>query len=77
MGWALAGLIAEWGIDEVQRWIDEQTGHRHTSHGHPDYTEPNRPDSSRSSLRGDCVDRVEEAEFKELEDAARCGCEEY
>jgi hypothetical protein len=79
LGWALATLAAEWGIDEIQRWMDDKTGVRHQPHEdqpHHDYTEPNRPDASSSFVTGECRDPIEEAEFQELEDAARMDCDE-
>lgn len=79
LGWALATLAAEWGIDEIQRWMDDKTGVRHRPHGDPqplDIPEPNRPDASTSFVTGECRDPIEEAEFLEMEDAARMDCDE-
>ena len=78
LGWMLAALVAEWGIDEIQRWMDLQTGHRHTPTDHPqplDIPEPNRPDASSSFVTGECRDPIEEAEFQELLEAEKVAAE--
>ena len=74
LGWMLAALVAEWGIDEIQRWMDEQTGYRHSPGDQP---LPQVPEQPSSSAVGPCWDPIEAAEFAEMEDAAGCGCEEW
>jgi hypothetical protein len=73
LGWALATLAAEWGIDEIQRWMDEKTGHRHTPGDHP---LPQVPTEPSSPALDPCWDPIEAAEFKEMEDAATDDCDE-
>jgi hypothetical protein len=71
LGWMLAAIVGELGIDAVQRFLDEKTGTRHSHEGGA--LVPTQPSSPHY---GQCMDPIEVAEFAEMEEAARCGCEE-
>jgi len=69
--WSIAAFIAQLlaaeGIDAVQRWLAEEA---------PAQGVPQVPTNPRTCAPDPCWDPVEAAEFKEMEDAARCGCDE-